>query len=279
MPLSVFCFSDRLSYLLQDFAIDVVAVVKDASEPQEIQTKFNRPVRISVLYSRLILICVQTFKRDLTLLDKSGFSVRLTLWGKLAETWNVEDLSVVAFKGVKVGDFQGRTLSTMTSSQVSVNPDIPPAYDLRGWYDAMGNQTSFQSHTSSGGGMSGGGISFNRTEIQSLVSVKQSQLGMSEKGDIFSTRATIMYIKEDNLSYPSCPKCHKKAFDQGDSWRCEKCDASYPRPEHRYVILPMVSFDNADIPIKVISCQWPWRTGRDRLGCKASTKLVAQSLE
>jgi replication factor A1 len=46
-------------------------------------------------------------KRDLTLVDKSSYSVRLTLWGKQAEKWNANDNPVVAFKGVKVGDFGG----------------------------------------------------------------------------------------------------------------------------------------------------------------------------
>jgi replication factor A1 len=44
----------------------------------------------------------------LTLVDKYGFSVRLTL-GKQAELYSVEDETpVIAFKGVKVGDFGGK---------------------------------------------------------------------------------------------------------------------------------------------------------------------------
>lgn len=47
-------------------------------------------------------------KRDLTLVDKSGFSVRMTLWGKQAEQYNAaESNPIIAFKGVKVGDFGG----------------------------------------------------------------------------------------------------------------------------------------------------------------------------
>lgn len=49
----------------------------------------------------------QVIKRELTLVDKSGFSVRLTLWGKQAEQYNIEDAPVIAFKGVKVGDYGG----------------------------------------------------------------------------------------------------------------------------------------------------------------------------
>jgi len=46
-------------------------------------------------------------KRDLTIVDKSNFSIRLTLWGKQAEQFDQDDHPVIAFKGVKVGDFGG----------------------------------------------------------------------------------------------------------------------------------------------------------------------------
>ena len=40
-------------------------------------------------------------------MDKSGYAVRLTLWGKQAEQYSSEGSPVIAFKGVKVGDFGG----------------------------------------------------------------------------------------------------------------------------------------------------------------------------
>ena len=73
-------------------------------------------------------------KRDLTVVDRSGFSCRVTLWGKQAENYNTEEVEpVIAFKGVKVGDFGGRTLSMFSSSTMSINPDIQEAHALRGW--------------------------------------------------------------------------------------------------------------------------------------------------
>lgn len=44
-------------------------------------------------------------------MDMSGFSVRITLWGKQAEQYSANDQPVVAFKGVKVGDFGGNVLT------------------------------------------------------------------------------------------------------------------------------------------------------------------------
>lgn len=120
-----------------------------------------------------------------------------------------------------------------SSSTMSINPDIEEAFVLRGWYDASGAEQSFQAHSMAAGGPSSGG--FNRTEMRNLNDVKESQLGSSDKVDYFSTRATIMHIKADNISYPACPTqgCNKKVIQEGNNWRCEKCDKSFEAPEHR----------------------------------------------
>ena len=188
-------------------------------------------------------------KRDLTIVDKSQYSVRLTLWGKQAEQFTADDLPVVAFKGVKVGDFggmgfftlvligtnpsEGRSLSMVSTSTMAISPDIEEAHLLRGWYDGIGSGEQFQSHSIASSGGSFGG--FNRNEIRHLSDVKESQLGMSDKPDFFSSRATIMHIKSENISYPACSTegCNKKVIDVGDGWKCEKCDKTFEQPEHR----------------------------------------------
>ncbi len=40
---------------------------------------------------------------------------------------------IVAIKNAKVGDYNGRTLSTTSSSSVTLDPDIPEAGHLRQW--------------------------------------------------------------------------------------------------------------------------------------------------
>ena len=57
-----------------------------------------------------------TKKRELTLVDRSEFSVRITLWGKQAESYNVEEHAVLAFKGARVGDFGGKSMTKTLSS-------------------------------------------------------------------------------------------------------------------------------------------------------------------
>ncbi|KAI0093894.1 replication factor-A protein 1 [Irpex rosettiformis] len=209
-----------LQNIPKDTLCDVMGVVKEVGDSTELLSKFNKTVT----------------KRELTIVDRTGFSVRLTLWGKQAEQFTQTDQPIVAWKGVKVTEFQGRSLSMISSSSMEVNPDIPTAHALRGWYDSAGNSQSF--HAQSSGGFSQGPVTFDSSQIQLLNDVKESEMGTGDRAEFFSARATIMHIKNDNLAYAACQKenCNKKVIEQHDGWRCEKCDISFPKPSYRYIL-------------------------------------------
>ena len=50
-----------------------------------------------------------------------------------AETFDGSGQPIMAIKGARLSDFGGRSLSTLFSSVVMMNPDLPEAYKLRGW--------------------------------------------------------------------------------------------------------------------------------------------------
>ncbi|TVY49573.1 Replication factor A protein [Lachnellula occidentalis] len=211
----------------KDTTIDVLGVLKDVAEVSEIVSKTTQKP-----YS----------KRELTLVDQSGYSVKLTVWGKLATSFDTNPESIIAFKGAKVSDFGGRSLSLLSSGSMSLDPDIAEAHQLKGWYDSQGRRETFLAHTGmSGAGAAGG----RREETKTVAQVKEEGLGMNnEAPDYFSVKATIVYIKQDSFSYPAClsPDCNKKVTDEGDgTWRCEKCNINHPRPEHRYILTLSVS--------------------------------------
>jgi replication factor A1 len=212
----------------KDSLIDTIGVLKEVAEVTEITSKTtNKP------YS----------KRELTLVDNTGFSVRLTIWGNIATSFDVPLESVIAFKGVKVSDFGGRSLSLLSSGSMTVDPDIDEAHKLKGWYDAQGRTDTFSSHASlTGGAMGAAG---GRKEVYlTLAQVREENLGTSENPDYFTTKATILYIKQDNISYPACltEGCNKKVIENDPGqWRCERCDKTHPKPEHRYIISANVS--------------------------------------
>jgi len=168
--------------------------------------------------------------------------VRLTIWGQNAATFEVSPESVIAFKGVKVSDFGGRSLSLLSSGSMSVDPDIDEAHRLKGWYDAQGRTDTFASHAGMAGAM--GAAGGRQDASKTIAQVKEENLGMSETVDYFATKATIIFLKQDNFSYPACasPDCNKKVLQEDSGqWRCERCDKTFPKPEYRYIMSLNVS--------------------------------------
>ncbi|RAL05027.1 replication factor A subunit protein RFA1 [Aspergillus ibericus CBS 121593] len=210
----------------KDTTIDLIGVLKEAMEVSQIVSKTtNKPYN----------------KRELTLVDNTGFSVRLTVWGATALNFNALPESVIAFKGVKVSDFGGRSLSLLSSGSMAVDPDIEEAHKLKGWYDAQGRDENFSSHAS----LLGTATSTMKSDrFKTIAQIREEQLGMSEEAVYFSLKATVIYIKQDNMSYPACLSegCNKKVteLDPGQ-WRCERCDKTHARPEYRYIMHVNVS--------------------------------------
>lgn len=211
----------------KDATIDVIGILKEIGEVNEIISKTTQKP-----YS----------KRDLTLVDNTNFSVRLTIWGNSATSFEVPPDSVIAFKGVKVSDFGGRSLSLLSSGTMAVNPDIDESHRLKGWYEAQGKDGAFSSHAGLAGSMGAAGGRLDN--FKTLVQVKEENLGMSEEPDYFICKATIIYIKQDNFSYPACitPECNKKVVEEEEGkWECLRCNKIHPRPEHRYILSVNVS--------------------------------------
>lgn len=233
----------NLESVEKDGHVDVIGIVKEAADVSQIITKATqKPVRSKSFYlgrSALIPCFGQLSKRELTLVDSSGMSVRLTLWGKQAENFSTGEVEnpVIAFKGVRVGDFGGRSLSMMSGSSMLIAPDINEAHALRGWYDETGTSTSFSAYTSAGGG--GGanaGASMQAKDFKLIGQAKDEMLGTNEEPDFFAVRAQLVYVKKESMSYPACGTCNKKVhYEEDSAWRCEKCEKNVEAPVYRYM--------------------------------------------
>ncbi|RMZ82097.1 hypothetical protein DV737_g2151, partial [Chaetothyriales sp. CBS 132003] len=239
----------ELASVEKDTTIDVIGILRDVGETSQITSKTT-----SKPYD----------KRELTLVDQTGFSVRLTVWGKTASSFDVLPGSVVAFKGVKVSDFGGRSLSLLSSGSMAANPDIQEAYKLKGWYSNGGQSENFSTHASVTGTVTGGARS---DPFKTIIEVKDEQLGMSENADWFSVKASIQHIKQNTFCYPSCltEGCNKKVNEvYPGQWRCERCDKNHPKPEYRYILSVNVSDHTGQLWLSCFD-----DTGRQLIGMTA----------
>ncbi|RHZ81738.1 hypothetical protein Glove_117g547 [Diversispora epigaea] len=206
----------------KDSTIDIIGIVKSADDLQSITTKATQ---------KLIN------KRELTVVDQSGYMVKITLWGQQAENFTMNDNSVVVCKNVKVGDYQGRSLSVFSGTTLLYNPDIHEAKELRDWYQTIDENQEFNSFS----GMGGGYIAMQEKieNRKTIEQVKSENLGSGEKVDYFSSVAYVIFIKKENNYYPACANagCNKKVSDENrdDGWYCEKCGRTFSEPNYRYI--------------------------------------------
>ncbi|KAA0702043.1 Replication protein A 70 kDa DNA-binding subunit [Triplophysa tibetana] len=202
----------------KDSIVDVIGVCKSVDDMTRITTKNSREVS----------------KRNIQLIDMSSRVIQLTMWGNDAETFDGTGQPIMAIKGARLSDFGGRSLSTQFSSTVMINPELPEAYKLRGWYDKEGHAIDGQSMTEMRGPGGGG-----NTNWKTLMEVKNENLGHGDKADYFSCVGTIVYIRKENCMYQACPSkdCNKKVVDQQNGmYRCEKCDKESPDFKYRLML-------------------------------------------
>ncbi|PQQ08901.1 replication protein A 70 kDa DNA-binding subunit A [Prunus yedoensis var. nudiflora] len=199
---------------------------------------------------------METQRRIVNLRDWSGKSVELTLWGDVCnrEGQKLEDMlasglfPVLAVKAGKINDFSGKSVGTIHSSQLFINPDIPDSHSLREWFDRGGKDTASVSISKD---IVPGG---SKNEIRKTVSqIKDEGLGRSDKPDWVTVKATISFIKTDSFCYTACPlmigdrQCNKKVSRSGNrGWQCDRCDQEFEECDYRYLLQAQIQ-DNTGL--------------------------------
>lgn len=226
---------DQIQNLEANAIVDVIGALKHVNEAFQITAKSTGKV-----FDR----------RDITIVDETGFAIDIGLWNATAVDFNIPEGSIIAVKGCKTQDFNGRSLTLTQSGSLIPNPETPDAYQLKGWYDNQGINESFKSLKVESSSSSGSGVFESRKLI---AQAQDEELGKSEKPDYFTIKATISFTKHENFAYPACPNivqptsttttgrppqpCNRKLTEQAhdETWRCERCDKNYDEPTYRYI--------------------------------------------
>lgn len=203
----------------------------------------------------------EMIRRDVGLLDASGWQTRLTLWGKSAQDMVLEVGHVLACKHVKVTDFNGKTVSSLQASTLLLDPDLPSAHRLLGWYQQQkhvqggGHDDAFPSTSTP---MTGGGSSSSMSTASGALSSSSYGGGgelaaggvrMDAKTEWTTLAellahpdrtgwvdATLVFVRESPFTYAACPTCHKKVVAAAERDFCEKCQEPVPQAQPRYIV-------------------------------------------
>lgn len=198
--------------------IDVLGVVSTSSDLQHVTQRTTGR---------------ELMKRDVNIVDDSGVTVCVTLWGKQAEEFDGSGNPILAIKQASVSEFNGgKSLTLYGTSVIAKDPDIPEAHKLRGWYAAGGHAETARSLSKQGGG------DFS-APLCTFKEVSDARLGDKLNiADTYSVVATINLIRVENSVYKACPTegCKKKLIDQSSGiFRCEKCCKDFPNFIYRLI--------------------------------------------
>ncbi|XP_066368674.1 replication protein A 70 kDa DNA-binding subunit A-like isoform X2 [Miscanthus floridulus] len=194
-------------------------------------------------------------KRTLQLKDMSVRSMEIILWGKFCDAeghqlqllCDSDSNPILSLKGGRVSDFSGRSVVTISSTQLKVNPDFPVAERLKQWYITEGKNTACISLSRGISNMSGNHV------LKTIAQIKDENLGRSDKPDFITVRAVLSHVGADKFCYQACSlelngkqccsldlngkRCYKKVMRNGDgTWYCDKCNQRTENCEYRYML-------------------------------------------
>ncbi|CAJ0849861.1 522_t:CDS:10 [Entrophospora sp. SA101] len=218
-----------LAEIDKDNIVDVIGIVKRSHELVEVTSKQTQKA---------------IHKKEIDIVDKSGYEINMSLWGNQAVNFDAADYSVIACKSVRVGEYKGKTLSVALNSILLVNPSIPEAEELKNWFQSGGSDAEFNSLTGSAEQTNIPNVKEAQKPLEEILSDRT--LGRKDKPDYFTVKAIVMYIhsKGKDFFYPACPNCNKKVIEYENAWNCEKCSKSFENPIYRYM-LPIRVSDNS----------------------------------
>lgn len=196
----------------------------------------------------------ELLKREVQLVDHNMLGIDVTLWAEQAEKWNEQKLEagtgvVLAIKNCRVSEFGGgKSLNSSFGSQLFVNPSIRECMALQSWW-ASHREGSFDNISKKAGGVGQGSGNF-----KTLADIKDQQLGCKKDPDYFVVRATVTFIKKEQMDkkppwYKACPnpagnpECKNKMVkggEDGQGWHCVTCDRTNPTYIPRYILSLLV---------------------------------------
>mmetsp|Transcript_83369 Transcript_83369/g.97458 ORF Transcript_83369/g.97458 Transcript_83369/m.97458 type:complete len:474 (+) Transcript_83369:29-1450(+) len=183
-------------------------------------------------------------KRSVKIADTTA-AIELTLWGDAALSFSLPVGSIVAFRQVRTGSYDGVTLGTTMQTVMDVNPNVPDTKKLSDWFISTGGSdvASLSSQGIRGDGSASTSENFHGRRF--FDDIQLLGLGRGMNADFIDVRCTPVYLKSDSQWYDACPTCNKKVVAvgaAGNQSKCEKCDRMVV-PQQRY-LLSLQASDN-----------------------------------
>lgn len=226
---------DHIQEAKKDDMLDIIAVIVSSKPVTQVNTRKG-----------------ETSRRNIVVADNSGRSIELTLWGDQADGFEgmLEQHgphTVLAFKGVRVSDFGGRTLSAMQTTEFEVEPDLEDAHAVRRWWSTVPDEGRHLPSLSSGGGGGGAGSAAGGSREKTLSSIVNENMGLTSQDylTVPNVYVTNFTKRDGTMWYKACttPDCKgRKVYEEGGNLKCQKCNGV--NAYHLRWVCNFVAFDH-----------------------------------
>eukprot|EP01067_Filipodium_phascolosomae_P003509 Filipodium_phascolosomae@DN2623_c0_g2_i1.p1 len=190
----------------------------------------------------------EIWRRIIHLVDDSEASVSVTLWGDQAinfeppASYDENSATIVAIKGAKVGDFNGRSLSTVAGSQLKFDPPDEATQRVQEWYNSGGHSASIQNMSSAGGFR-------QNTERMTLEQLQTTAIqptsdndagGLAVYGSVMGLVKRLPQLQGTDpqpIFYNACVSCNKKLSENCENvWSCHGCGKQSESVNKRFML-------------------------------------------
>ena len=170
----------------------------------------------------------------------------MTLWNVLAAEQGEQLASmtnpIVAIRSVRVGDYEGVSIGTVSRSDMVIDPDadtVPRAAELKKWWDETGASATF-THAGEGLASAHQGQKKDITATN-LAELQPEEIAPATDKPVFAyvSAHTLMCKPDQPMYYASVPEDgnNKKVTETGDGkFYCEANGQTYDTCERRYIM-------------------------------------------
>ncbi|CAD6238234.1 unnamed protein product [Miscanthus lutarioriparius] len=204
-------------------------------------------VPVSVIVTVSTTTCSDQLKHGGHQFDSNSLShgFRISFWGKFCDAVGQQlqlctsgSNSILSLKGVRMSDSKGRSVVTISTTQLQVNPDFPVVARLNQCDITEGMNIGCNSLPREISTMHGNHV------LKTIAQIKDEKLGRSDKHDFITVQAVLSHVRADILCYQACSlelngkPCYIKVMRNDDeTWYCDSCNQHTEGCEFRYLLL------------------------------------------
>ncbi|KZO98252.1 hypothetical protein CALVIDRAFT_562175 [Calocera viscosa TUFC12733] len=193
-----------------------------------------------------VLLC------ECTVVDNSGYSCRVALWNKDAETFEGKVGDVLMLKDARITTFAGVSLTTGDGTGFLVNPPIPATRAMKDWFRVKGQFCTFTELSDAAFGACSSRQASSTVGERGLLTVSEAvaeEIGADTVWESFKTRAKLRSVQTSKIAYEACTQegCNGGVEKVDDHFKCRACRATVAETRYCYRLNVIITDGNDEI--------------------------------